>query len=78
MRGLIDVCLKKQADEIKETGTSWLTDDYIKGLMYDTVAAGEKNLRCTESPRRFLLKCISPRLPSSKFITSYNLNTSHS
>ena len=40
VRGLVDVCLKKQADDISETGSSWLTDDYIKGLMYDTVTAG--------------------------------------
>lgn len=40
MRGLVDVCLKIQHEDIRSTGGSWLTDDYIKGLMYDTVAAG--------------------------------------
>ncbi|KAL4218766.1 hypothetical protein ACF0H5_021353 [Mactra antiquata] len=34
IRGLVDVCLKIQSNE------SWLTDDKIKGLMYDTVIAG--------------------------------------
>ncbi|XP_045175059.2 cytochrome P450 2J4-like isoform X3 [Mercenaria mercenaria] len=40
VRGLVDVCLKIQQEEMQTKGESWLTDDYIKGLMYDTVAAG--------------------------------------
>ena len=39
-RGLIDVCLQMQADDIREKGESWLSDDYIRGLMYDTTLAG--------------------------------------
>lgn len=40
IRGLVDVCLKIQQEDLRAHGDSWLTDDYIKGLMYDTVAAG--------------------------------------
>lgn len=43
IRGLVDVCLKTQAEDINNTGSSWLTDDYVKGLMYDTLAAGKNN-----------------------------------
>ena len=40
IRGLVDVCLKIQHDEKVSTGDTWLSDDYIRGLMYDTAAAG--------------------------------------
>ena len=34
------MCLKIQHDEKVSTGDTWLSDDYIRGLMYDTAAAG--------------------------------------
>ncbi|KAH3888696.1 hypothetical protein DPMN_012736 [Dreissena polymorpha] len=40
VRGLIDICLRIQQQALATSGTSWLTDDYIKGLMLDTVVAG--------------------------------------
>ena len=40
IRGLVDVCLKTQTQDIDSKGSSWLTDEYIKGLIYDTLAAG--------------------------------------
>ncbi|WAR03058.1 CP17A-like protein [Mya arenaria] len=42
VRGLVDVCLINQQAEISRTGTSWLTDEHIKGLIYDTLAAGSQ------------------------------------
>ena len=40
IRGLVDVCLKTQREGMDKTGGTWLTDEYIKGLIYDTLAAG--------------------------------------
>ncbi|KAH3888658.1 steroid 17-alpha-hydroxylase/17,20 lyase-like isoform X2 [Dreissena polymorpha] len=40
VRGLVDICLRIQQEALATSGTSWLTDDYIKGLMLDTVVAG--------------------------------------
>lgn len=63
VRGLVDLCLKIQADEIREKGQSWLTDDYIKGLMYDTVAAGMSEMM--KSIRMLiLLMCHYPEVQS--------------
>ncbi|XP_052800554.1 cytochrome P450 2B19-like isoform X3 [Mya arenaria] len=53
VRGLVDVCLINQQAEISRTGTSWLTDEHIKGLIYDTLAAGMTEL--LKSLRLFLL-----------------------
>ncbi|WAR03067.1 CP17A-like protein [Mya arenaria] len=53
VRGLVDVCLINQQAEITRTGTSWLTDEHIKGLIYDTLAAGMTEL--LKSLRLFLL-----------------------
>jgi len=40
VRGLVDVCIQKQHEDMAMSETSWLTDEYIKGLIFDTLAAG--------------------------------------
>ncbi|KAH3893404.1 hypothetical protein DPMN_017551 [Dreissena polymorpha] len=40
IRGLVDVCILNQLEELTKTGNSWLTDEHIKGLIFDTLAAG--------------------------------------
>ena len=79
VRGLVDVCLKKQADDISETGSSWLTDDYIKGLMYDTVTAGKNHYSMQKrlalsSPVTTLTLCIL--MDSSFWFDTINLELS--
>jgi hypothetical protein len=41
-RGLVDVCLTKQADDILKTGSTLLSDEHIKGFIFDTLAAGNQ------------------------------------
>ena len=41
VRGLVDVCIQKQHEDMAMSETSWLTDEYIKGLIFDTLAAGQ-------------------------------------
>lgn len=47
VRGLVDICLRIQKEALATSGSSWLTDDYIKGLMLDTVVAGKHAHRST-------------------------------
>ncbi|KAH3883211.1 hypothetical protein DPMN_007165 [Dreissena polymorpha] len=39
IRGLVDVCILNQLEELTKTGNSWLTDEHIKGLIFETLAA---------------------------------------
>ncbi|KAK3593988.1 hypothetical protein CHS0354_040729 [Potamilus streckersoni] len=56
IRGLLDVCFKTQMDENERTGSTWLTDDYIKGLMSDILLAGMTEL--LKAQRLYLLLMI--------------------
>ncbi|KAL3841848.1 hypothetical protein ACJMK2_019945 [Sinanodonta woodiana] len=56
IRGLLDVCFKTQMDEKERTGCTWLTDDYIKGLMSDILLAGMTEL--LKAHRLYLLLMI--------------------
>lgn len=53
VRGLVDVCLMRQQEDIAKNGDTWLTDEFIKGLIYDTLAAGMTELM--KSIRLFML-----------------------
>ncbi|KAH3885952.1 hypothetical protein DPMN_009949 [Dreissena polymorpha] len=53
IRGLVDVCILNQLEELTKTGNSWLTDEHIKGLIFDTLAAGMTEI--LKTLRLFLL-----------------------
>ncbi|XP_052802133.1 vitamin D 25-hydroxylase-like isoform X3 [Mya arenaria] len=64
VRGLVDVCLQIQAEEGTTSGDqAWLSDDYIRGLMFDTVLAGMSEMM--KSMRMLiLLMCHYPHVQS--------------
>ncbi|XP_060556387.1 cytochrome P450 2J4-like [Ruditapes philippinarum] len=53
MRGLVDVCLMRQSDDVIKTGSTLLSDEHIKGFIFDTLAAGMTEL--LKSIRLFIL-----------------------
>lgn len=52
-RGLVDICLQRQRDDVAKTGTSLISDEHIKGFIFDTLAAGMTEL--LKSIRLFIL-----------------------
>ncbi|KAL4225117.1 hypothetical protein ACF0H5_015810 [Mactra antiquata] len=43
-RGIVDACIYRQQEDIAKTGSSLITDEHIKGLIYDTLTAGMTEL----------------------------------
>ncbi|XP_045175625.1 cytochrome P450 2D17-like [Mercenaria mercenaria] len=53
LRGLVDVCLQRQLEDIAKTGSTLLTDEHVKGFIFDTLAAGMTEI--LKSIRLFIL-----------------------